>query len=93
MWLAKVPAYALNKWRHPFPRALLCAYREITFLIMPHEPNGKSNYDSGIFQLLYKQCILSPCSEDSHWSKTNTSVSSGNTEAASRGFVPCLLIL
>ena len=40
-----------------------------------------------------KQVNGSPCSKDSHWSKTNTSVSSGNTEAASQGFVPCLLIL
>lgn len=40
-----------------------------------------------------KQANGNPCLKDSHWSKTNTSVSSGNPEAASQGFVPCLLIL
>lgn len=40
-----------------------------------------------------KQANRSPCSKDSHCFKPNLSVSSGNTEAASQGFMPCLLIL
>lgn len=40
-----------------------------------------------------KQANESPCSKDSPCSETNTSVSCGNTEAASRGFALCLLIL